>query len=111
MNTCFIENTRVLFIKTDYSYFGLLIMSSIYDIVVSPTFIITLSIILVTVFVSKVLHTGALALPAHLISHLILPLGRAKPLDPNVWKEFPLEKKIQVSPNTAMYAFDSSRLS
>ncbi len=28
--------------------------------------------------------------------------GRSKPLDPNNWKEFPLERKTQVSPNTAM---------
>lgn len=62
-----------------------------YDLVAistSPTFIITGAIILATAFLAKVLHTG-----------------RTKPLDPNVWKEFPLEKKIKVSPNTAIYRF------
>jgi len=54
----------------------------------SPVFIITSAIILATAFLAKVLHTG-----------------RTKPLDPNVWKEFPLEKKIKVSPNTAIYRF------
>ena len=71
----------------------------------SPTFLIASSIILATVYLLKVFRPGALA---PLLLHLILPpalVGRAKPLDPNVWKEFPLDKKIQVSPNTAMYAF------
>jgi len=54
----------------------------------SPTFLIASSIILATVYLLKVFHPG-----------------RAKPLDPNVWKEFPLDKKIQVSPNTAIYRF------
>jgi cytochrome-b5 reductase len=62
-----------------------------YDLVAfskSPTFIITGAVILATAFLAKVLHKG-----------------RAKPLDPKVWKEFPLEKKIKVSPNTAIYRF------
>ncbi|KAF8167924.1 hypothetical protein B0H34DRAFT_670237 [Crassisporium funariophilum] len=54
----------------------------------TPTFLITSAIILATAFLAKVLHTG-----------------RTKPLDPNTWKEFPLEKKIRVSPNTAIYRF------
>ncbi|KDR85174.1 hypothetical protein GALMADRAFT_131901 [Galerina marginata CBS 339.88] len=62
-----------------------------YDLVAittSSTFIITSAVILATAFLAKVLHSG-----------------RTKPLDPNAWKEFPLEKKIKVSPNTAIYRF------
>ncbi|KAH9486755.1 NADH-cytochrome b5 reductase 1 [Psilocybe cubensis] len=62
-----------------------------YDLVAiasSPTFLITGAVILATAFIAKVLHTG-----------------RTKPLDANVWKEFSLEKKIRVSPNTAIYRF------
>jgi cytochrome-b5 reductase len=55
------------------------------EIAQSPAVVITAVIVVATAFYSKVLHTG-----------------RTKPLDPNVWKEFPLEKKIQISPNTAM---------
>ncbi|KAF9480064.1 ferredoxin reductase-like protein [Pholiota conissans] len=54
----------------------------------STTFIITSAIIVATAIWAKVFHTG-----------------RTKPLDPNAWKEFPLEQKIQVSPNTAIYRF------
>lgn len=53
--------------------------------------VVIASIILATLYFSKVLYTG-----------------RAKPLDPKEWKEFPLEKKILVSPNTAMSVFYSS---
>jgi cytochrome-b5 reductase len=62
-----------------------------YDLVAittSSTFIITSVIILATAFLAKFLHPG-----------------RTKPLDPDAWKEFPLEKKIKVSPNTAIYRF------
>jgi len=34
---------------------------------------------------------------------------RPKPLDPNTWKQFPLQKKNQVSPNTAMFVSPSLR--
>ncbi|KAF4623549.1 hypothetical protein D9613_001963 [Agrocybe pediades] len=54
----------------------------------STTFLLTSAVILATAFLAKVLHTG-----------------RTKPLDPKEWKEFPLEKKIKVSPNTAIYRF------
>lgn len=78
-----------------------------YDLVAiskSPTFIITSTIILATAFLAKVLHSGLLPLFSSFFEfHLTTDtLGRTKPLDPNVWKEFPLEKKIKVSPNTAM---------
>ncbi|KAK0198667.1 NADH-cytochrome b5 reductase [Armillaria mellea] len=33
------------------------------------------------------------------------PPGRSKVLDPSTWQEFPLVKKTQVSPNTAVYRF------
>ncbi|KAF8912843.1 NADH-cytochrome b5 reductase [Gymnopilus junonius] len=57
-------------------------------ITTSTTFVITSAIILATAFLAKVLHSG-----------------RTKPLDPNKWKEFPLEKVTKVSPNTAIYRF------
>jgi len=56
----------------------------------SPTFIIASSIILATVCLLRVLNPGR---------------ANSKPLDPTVWKEFPLVKKVQVSPNTAIYRF------
>ncbi|KAF5312164.1 hypothetical protein D9619_003032 [Psilocybe cf. subviscida] len=62
-----------------------------YDLVAltsSPVFIITSAIIVAAGIWSNILHTG-----------------RTKPLDPNAWKEFPLEQKIKVSPNTAIYRF------
>ena len=34
---------------------------------------------------------------------------RPKPLDPSIWKEFSLQKKNQVSPNTAMFVSSSLR--
>jgi len=58
------------------------------ELVTSTTFIITAVIVVATAFYSKVLHTG-----------------RTKPLNPNAWQEYPLEKKIKVSPNTAIYRF------
>lgn len=72
----------------------------------SPTFIIASSIIFATVCLLKILNPGALARLFNVTSsHRTLVVGRAKPLNPKEWKEFPLEKKVQVSPNTAMYAF------
>ncbi|KAG6850819.1 hypothetical protein H0H93_008122 [Arthromyces matolae] len=54
----------------------------------SPAFLVTAAIVTATAFYSKVLHTG-----------------RTKPLNPNAWQEYPLEKKIVVSHNTAIYRF------
>ncbi|KJA26164.1 hypothetical protein HYPSUDRAFT_108122, partial [Hypholoma sublateritium FD-334 SS-4] len=54
----------------------------------SPAFLISSAIIIATAIWTKVAHTG-----------------RSKPLDPAAWKEFPLQEKIQVSPNTAIYRF------
>lgn len=80
-----------------------------YDLVAvtsSTTFIITSAVILATAFLAKVLHSGQCHVPVSFARscsfspHLI---GRTKPLDPNKWKEFPLEKVTKVSPNTAMY--------
>ncbi|KAG5718591.1 NADH-cytochrome b5 reductase 1 [Termitomyces sp. T112] len=62
-----------------------------YDLVqfaTSPAFLFTAAIVAATAFYAKVLHTG-----------------RAKPLSPTVWQEYPLEKKIVVSHNTAIYRF------
>ncbi|KAG6876591.1 hypothetical protein C0992_012349, partial [Termitomyces sp. T32_za158] len=54
----------------------------------SPAVLITTAIVVATAFYVKVLHTG-----------------RAKPLNPDAWQEYPLEKKIVVSHNTAIYRF------
>lgn len=54
----------------------------------SPAFVFTSAVILSTAVYIFAFHSG-----------------RTKPLDPNAWKEFALEKKIVVSPNTAMYVF------
>ncbi|KAG5654736.1 hypothetical protein H0H81_003744 [Sphagnurus paluster] len=58
------------------------------EVATSPAVVFTAAIIVATAFYSKVLHTG-----------------RTKPLNPTAYQEFPLEKKIQVSPNTAIYRF------
>jgi len=50
------------------------------------------------------LVTASLVLLSVIYIKFIRPT-RPKPLDPSKWKEFPLEKKIQVSPNTAIYRF------
>lgn len=54
----------------------------------SPAFIFTAIVVVATGIYSNILHTG-----------------RTKPLNPDAWQEYPLEKKIIVSPNTAMYRF------
>jgi len=58
------------------------------DIASSPAFALTLAIITATFIYTKIVHTG-----------------RSKTLDPKVWQEFPLSKKIIISPNTAVYRF------
>ncbi|KAG6845976.1 hypothetical protein H0H87_011024 [Tephrocybe sp. NHM501043] len=58
----------------------------------SPAVVITAAIVVVTAFYSKVLHTG-----------------RSKPLSPTEWQQYPLEKKIVISPNTAIYRFTLPR--
>nr|ATU82295.1 NADH-cytochrome b5 reductase [Macrocybe gigantea] len=58
------------------------------EIASSPAVVITAVIVVATAFYAKVLHTG-----------------RSKPLNPKAWQEYPLEKKIQVSHNTAIYRF------
>ncbi|KAG6878410.1 hypothetical protein C0993_007011 [Termitomyces sp. T159_Od127] len=58
------------------------------DLASSPAVLITAAIVVATAFYAKVLHTG-----------------RAKPLNPTAWQEYPLEKKIVVSHNTAIYRF------
>lgn len=86
-----------------------------YDLVAltsSPVFIITSTIIVAAGIWSNILHTGKHHISRHIFSYYFFfnpltytlsSLGRTKPLDPNAWKEFPLEQKIKVSPNTAMY--------
>lgn len=55
----------------------------------SPAFLVAAAaIVIAAAFYSKVFNST-----------------RPKPLDPSIWKEFPLQKKNQVSPNTAIYTF------
>jgi len=70
-----------------------------------PTLLFTALIVLVTTAYAKLLRKGRLPVAFELLFSHERVTGRSKPLDPNTWKEFPLEKKIQVSPNTAMYGF------
>ncbi|KAJ7225810.1 ferredoxin reductase-like C-terminal NADP-linked domain-containing protein [Mycena pura] len=53
----------------------------------SPAFIVSGALILATVLWTTVFNAGS-----------------RKVLDPKIWQEFPLEKKTQISPNTAMFA-------
>ncbi|KAJ7102210.1 ferredoxin reductase-like C-terminal NADP-linked domain-containing protein [Mycena belliarum] len=51
-----------------------------------------------------VLVSGALIL-ATVVWATLINTGSRKTLDPKIWQEFPLEKKTQISPNTAIYRF------
>ncbi|GLB36330.1 putative flavoprotein pyridine nucleotide cytochrome reductase family protein [Lyophyllum shimeji] len=62
--------------------------TNLVEVASSPAVVITAAIVVATAFYAKVLHKG-----------------RTKPLNPNAWQEYPLEKKIKVSPNTAIYRF------
>jgi len=42
-------------------------------------------------------------------AYFITQTGKPKVLNPNEWQEFPLQKKIKVSPNTAIYRFKLPR--
>ncbi|KAF8213368.1 NADH-cytochrome b5 reductase [Mycena galopus ATCC 62051] len=54
----------------------------------TPAFIVSTGLILVGVLWTTVINSGP-----------------RKILNPKIWLEFPLEKKIQISPNTAIYRF------
>ncbi|KAJ7130073.1 ferredoxin reductase-like C-terminal NADP-linked domain-containing protein [Mycena crocata] len=58
----------------------------------SPAFLAGSAIVLVTVAWATLFNTGS-----------------RKTLDPKIWQEFPLEKKTQISPNTAIYRFSLPR--
>ncbi|TFK76926.1 NADH-cytochrome b5 reductase 1 [Pluteus cervinus] len=51
-----------------------------------------------------VVVSAAIVLGATLYTS-VLHKGRTKPLNPDAWQEYPLAKKIQISPNTALYRF------
>ncbi|KAG7450330.1 uncharacterized protein BT62DRAFT_927645 [Guyanagaster necrorhizus] len=53
---------------------------------------------------STALITAAVVFGGFMLMALF-PKGRSKVLDPASWQEFPLVKKTQVSPNTAVYRF------
>ncbi|KAG6901850.1 hypothetical protein C0995_007236 [Termitomyces sp. Mi166 len=76
-----LDNLRVIEIPGLGTY-------NLVEFATSPAVLITAIIITATAFYAKVLHTG-----------------RAKPLNPTAWQEYPLEKKIVVSHNTAIYRF------
>ncbi|KAG5644722.1 hypothetical protein DXG03_007851 [Asterophora parasitica] len=54
----------------------------------SPAVVFTTAVLVATAVYSKLVHKG-----------------RSKPLNPDAWIQYPLQKKIQVSPNTAIYRF------
>ncbi|KAK0505866.1 ferredoxin reductase-like C-terminal NADP-linked domain-containing protein [Armillaria luteobubalina] len=58
----------------------------------------------VDLFSSTALITAAVVVGGFALMALF-PKGRAKVLDPSTWQDFPLVKKTQVSPNTAVYRF------
>lgn len=58
----------------------------------TTTFMLTAGVIVATFIWTKIIHSG-----------------RTKLLNPKVWQEYPLEKKIKVSPNTAIYRFSLPR--
>jgi len=58
----------------------------------SPAFVVSGGLILATVLWATVFNAGS-----------------RKVLDPKIWQEFPLEKKTQISPNTAIYRFSLPR--
>ena len=65
-----------------------------------PALLVTASLVLLTIVYNKFLRSGLFLFVCFHFS--LTKVARSKPLDPNKWKEFPLEKKVQVSPNTAM---------
>jgi hypothetical protein len=70
----------------------------------SPAFLFTAVIVVATAIYSNFIHTGSYSLFSlpHFIHYLFF-IGRTKPLNPDAWQQYPLEKKIVVSPNTAMF--------
>ncbi|KAJ6604357.1 ferredoxin reductase-like C-terminal NADP-linked domain-containing protein [Mycena vulgaris] len=58
----------------------------------SPAFLVSGGLILATVLWATLINTGS-----------------RKTLNPKLWQEFPLERKIQISPNTAIYRFSLPR--
>ena len=70
----------------------------------SPAFIVSGALILATVLWTTVFNAGQRASSFLSTRFNFVPLGSRKVLDPKIWQEFPLEKKTQISPNTAMFA-------
>ena len=58
------------------------------ELATSPSVLVTAGIVLATAVYVKLFHTG-----------------RTAPLDPANWKDFALQSKTQLSPNTALYRF------
>ncbi|KAJ7071310.1 ferredoxin reductase-like C-terminal NADP-linked domain-containing protein [Mycena amicta] len=66
----------------------------------SPAFIVSGGLVLATILYFNY--------PIRRVFNAV-PLGSRKVLDPKIWQEFPLEKKTQISPNTAIYRFSLPR--
>ncbi|KAJ7783465.1 ferredoxin reductase-like C-terminal NADP-linked domain-containing protein [Mycena maculata] len=56
-----------------------------------------------------VLVSGGLIVAATVLLATVINSGSRKTLNPKIWQEFPLEKKTQISPNTAIYRFSLPR--
>ncbi|KAJ7462673.1 ferredoxin reductase-like C-terminal NADP-linked domain-containing protein [Mycena galericulata] len=77
------------FHAADLPYFGTVDLVALAS---SPALIVSGGVILATVLWATVINSGS-----------------RKTLNPKIWQEFPLEKKIQISPNTAIYRFSLPR--
>ncbi|KAJ6574819.1 NADH-cytochrome b5 reductase [Mycena capillaripes] len=77
------------FHAVDLPYFG---TQDLVALASSPAFIVSSGLLLAGVLWATVINSGS-----------------RKTLNPKIWQEFPLEKKIQISPNTAIYRFSLPR--
>lgn len=62
---------------------------------------------LVQAFTSPVFFASVVVLAG--TAYFISQTGKSKVLNPNEWQEFPLQEKIKISPNTAIYRFKLPR--
>ncbi|KAK7064466.1 NADH-cytochrome b5 reductase [Favolaschia claudopus] len=83
------EHYGMDFHAVDLPYFGTQDLAAIAS---SPAFIVSTGLIVAGILFTTVINSGP-----------------RKTLNPKAWQEFPLEKKTQISPNTAIYRFSLPR--
>ncbi|KAJ7293295.1 ferredoxin reductase-like C-terminal NADP-linked domain-containing protein [Mycena rebaudengoi] len=88
-NTNVDEMANIDFHAVDIPYLG---TQDLVALASTPAFIVSSGLVLVTLLWATFIKSGS-----------------RKILDPKVWLEFPLAKKIQISPNTAIYRFSLPR--